>query len=138
MIFDGFIFKNGYVLVVGNNEYDLHNDYDWVDCSFDSDEACARILLRRSSGDGAGRSQPASFELQFCGVTRFISREGDPALASDSQTAAFVGFLFPDNVECMDGYLDEQTEEGQDFIVCMEDSSAFKIHAAEVILNPGA
>ena len=138
MILSGFTFKDGFLLAVKGREYDIHNDYDWVECSFDSNEACAKIILKRSSGEWTNKSLPASFELLFCGVTRFISKEGDPELASDSHTAAFVGFLFSENVECMDGYLDDQTEDDQDFIVCMEDHSAFKIQANEVILSEGA
>jgi len=115
MILFGFTFKNGYLLATRGKEYDIHNDYEWVECSFDSEEACVQVFLRRCGGEWASKSQPASFELLFRGVTRFISKESDPQLIAGSHTVAFVGFLSPEDVDCMNGYLDEQTETNQDF-----------------------
>ena len=127
-----FTLRAGYEILVREWELDLHNCYDLVDCTHEVASQSASIHWRRSIGDWVDSNQPQAIRLIFTDVSRFESRDGDPRMAEDGQTIAFIGFLYPED-DTMDGYLDDMTESTQDMIVGLEDKSAIKIHAQSVV-----
>ena len=130
----GFGLRRGYLLAVRGREYDLHNHYKVVAVDQDQLTATAGIRLRRCEGAWVPDGVPRGLLLRFEGVSRFRRKAGEPGLEADSRAVHFIGFLFSDD-ETMDGFLDDLTDPTQDLIIGLEDSSAYRIHAARVTVE---
>ena len=128
-----FELKNGYILSFDKWELDIHNDFDLSCIENNTCNNTVIISLKRNNGSWVDSSQPASILIQFKSVSKFLKHQGTPALASDSNTIAFIGFLFPED-EIMNGYLDILTDARQDLIIGLENEGAIKIHAEQVVV----
>src|SRR3954463_16024954 len=103
--------------------FDVHNDYKFSCFYYDASKQWARLTWAALSSD-------AALPLTFEGI-RFIKiKEADDGYPRrEAQSTSFIGFLHPDDIETMDGFLPDDGDEQAHFIVGFQDSSAIKVAA---------
>ena len=121
--------SEGYAIRMGSTWIDLHNDYDFETCLYDTASRSAILSWVRSSRASSHLAQKVSLRFVDLRVFKVELLEGcvEP---DDARTLNFLGFLHPDDLEIMDGYLDqEESDPTYHMILRFEDGLSIRCFA---------
>ena len=135
---ENFSIEGNYAISFDGHHIDLHNNFDFMGFSYDALSSSLTLNWVKTEGAWIGSDELSKVEIKFETVT-FLKVHCDSFNNEDadaSKTLALLGYLHPDDVETMDGSLDER-EANSDYhmIFLFEDSLAIKVFASSAICN---
>ena len=130
---ENFSIEGNYALSANGCHIDLHNNFDFMGFSYDALSSSLTLNWVKTEGAWVGSDELSKVEIKFETVTflkvhrNSINNED----ADSSKTLALLGYLHPDDVDTMDGSLDER-EANSDYhmIFLFEDSLAIKVFSS--------
>lgn len=106
----------------GGQSYDLHNDFDFIGANFEAPSSHLTLLWANNREEIRICFQSVKF-LRMNGFDEAMPREEDSRLS-------FMGYLHPDDVDLMDGFLTEDLAgEKYHVIFCFEGGLSMKVFA---------
>jgi len=119
--------------------FDLHNNFELTDTTYNNEEKVVRLIFTKSNGDWVPKNNPKSLTLLFTNVARVYYKDHDidyPAehIAQDELTINMLCFSFDSN-EIMDGVTDNVSRQDLPALLfVLETGKAIKIMAESVEL----
>lgn len=87
---------------------DIHNNFDFRNLKFSPSDDCLHLEWSKTNGDWLPKDEIDGFQLKFRGV-RFLKTDGRfGEQHADNRHLLYCGYLHPEDVEVMDGCLDEE------------------------------
>jgi len=109
---------DGYSLSIGDENLDLHNDYVFSNLYFFSYKKSLLLKWSRNEGDWVSDNIPPNIVLSFERVSVFHTRYvAIPNDLSDGRTLSFIGFMYPEYIGNLDGYLDKSESDNSCHII---------------------
>lgn len=116
-------------ILSGSQLYDLHNDFDFMGINFEVSSSYLTLLWANNRE-----------ELRICfQLVKFLRMKGfDEAMPrQEDSRLSFMGYLHPDDVDLMDGFLTEDlASENHHLIFCFEGGLSMKVFAASAEFLP--
>lgn len=135
---ENFIVEANYALNFKGQHIDLHNNFDFVGFKYSSETNSLSLLWLKAEGEWIRSDEFNKVEMAFKNV-KFLKVSGDELKKGDvdsSKTLALLGYLHPDDVERMDGSLDEGAANSDyHMIFLFENDLAIKVYSSRVICN---
>ncbi len=116
---------------------DLHSNYDFKSLSYDIQNKTIELGWTKCAGDWAKDEIYQGLKLVFSCVYVFSVRPRDNDKSfSEDDCLSFLGYLHPDDLELMDGFLPlEKAGKNYDLFLGFESGLAIKLYAEAVELQ---
>lgn len=123
-----FLVDNNYALDVDGRHIDLHNNFDFENVEYSIKKNRVSVSWVKTIGDWVQADEPEHVRIVFENVLFFKIQTGSSGTHKDRRTLSFIGYLHPEDVELMDGCLDEsEATFTYHMIFVFEDGLAIKI-----------
>lgn len=124
---------NCYILIK-NSALDLHNDFSFVGMHYYPIENQIKLYWVKQKGDWIASDLPNMLELVFDDISFYkTSFNCINNRLEDASVLAFIGYLHPNDIEVMDGCLDEkESDESYYMILGFENGFSVKIFSKRV------
>lgn len=125
--------KNSSITVDGSS-LDLHNDYDFLELNYEPRVSKVSLLWKKVEGDWVKETLSQKLRIVFNQVSIFKTQVNvDSNEQVDRLTLSFVGYLHPEDIDTMDGCLDElESNDSYHIIFGFENGLAIKLYSEEV------
>lgn len=123
-----FLVDSNYALDVGGQHIDLHNNFDFkgLEYSTNSNQVCLSWI--KSVGDWVPTDEVEGFKIIFENALLLKVQGSISEVPSTRKNLSFIGYLHPEDVELMDGCLDEsEATSDHHMIFVFENNFAIKI-----------
>lgn len=131
-----FNIEGNHAVNFNGRQIDLHNNFDFVGFKYSSKTNNLYLIWLKSEGEWISSDEFNEVEIAFKNVTFLKVRRDElkKGGAGSSKTLSLLGYLHPDDVEIMDGSLDE-IEANSDYhmIFLFEDNLAIKVGSSRAI-----
>ena len=125
------IYKN-YLLKIEQIEIDMHNDFDFKGHQFHEQKKVLKLKFSKSTGKWVHKIEVNNFALLFEGVDFWKEKAGKKdSSRQDQETVEFIGYLHPDEIDVMDGFLDSYVK-NYHMIIGFSNNGAIKVSAKSV------
>lgn len=127
-----FKIQSNHAIDIGNSILDLHNNYDFNGLTYNVPLNTIRFSWIKTDADWVPKDHPANIQVIFEGVKFFKTyfNTTEQQAESDKLTLSFVGYLHPDDVDIMDGCLDEKEASNEFHIIfSFENGLSIKIYS---------
>lgn len=115
---------------------DLHSNYDFTSVSYDVCNKSVEMCWKKCSGSWAENEKYQKLKLKFSSVSVFSvrPRDGEKPFSEDD-CLSYLGFLHPDDLDLMDGFLPpDKSEDGFHLVFGFESELVIKLYADSVEL----
>lgn len=118
---------------------DLHSNYDFCGLSYDVSDKCVVLKWKRCSGLWAEGDIYKSVDLVFNSVQVFgVRPRCNDKPFSEDDSLGYMGYLHPDDIDVMDGFLfPEQARGNYHLIFGFESDLVVKLYSESVELMAG-
>lgn len=129
-----YLVDSNYALDVDGRHIDLHNNYDFKSVKYSTRKNRVSVTWTKVTGDWVQKDVPEHVQIVFDNVAFFKVRTDDYDKNNDKGTLSFIGYLHPDDVDLMDGCLDEgEANSTYHMIIAFEGGLAIKIFSENTV-----
>jgi len=129
-----FLVDSNYALDVGGRHIDLHNNFDFESIEYSIRQNRLSMTWAKVTGDWVQIDVPEYVKIEFDNVV-FLKIQTDSYDKNDDKgTLSFIGYLHPEDVDLMDGCLDEsEANSNYHMIIAFEGGLAIKIFSEKAV-----
>ncbi|MEP4149962.1 MAG: hypothetical protein ABJL73_01580 [Lentilitoribacter sp.] len=129
-----FSVDSNYALNIGGQHIDLHNNFDFRNLEYLSEENALSVSWVKTKGDWVQSNEAENLQIVFEDVL-FLKIQGNVSnTLADRKNLSFIGYLHPEDEDLMDGCLDEsEANSTYHMIFAFENSLIVKIFSSKVI-----
>ena len=129
-----FLVDGNYALDVDGRHIDLHNNFDFESFEYSTKQNMLSVTWVKVIGDWVQIEVTEYVKIEFDNVVFLRIQAGDYDKNDDKKTLSFIGYLHPDDVDLMDGCLDEsEANSNYHMIIAFEDGLAIKIFSEKAV-----
>lgn len=129
-----FLVDSNYALDVDGHHIDLHNNFDFESVEYSTKQNRVSLTWAKAIGDWVQIDVPANVKIVFDNVLLLKVQTDDCDKNDDKGTLSFIGYLHPEDVDLMDGCLDEsEATSTYHMIIAFEGGLAIKIFSEKAV-----
>ncbi|QDO85226.1 hypothetical protein FM037_20765 [Shewanella psychropiezotolerans] len=115
---------------------DLHSNFDFVKLAYNIEERTVELDWKKCSGEWAKLEQYKKLKLVFKSVDIFrVNPRDSEKPFSEDDCLSYIGYLHPDDLNLMEGFLpSEQSEDNYHMVLGFESGLVLKIYSELVLL----
>lgn len=136
MLVENFVIVDSGAIEYNGCYLDLHNNFDFTALTYDVSKRCVVLEWCRNQGEWAGKEKYERLKLLFESVSIFTVRPRNNAKPySEDESLSYLGYLHPDDLELMDGFLPpEQSCNDYHLVLGFESGLVIKLYSETIRL----
>ncbi len=129
-----FLVDSNYALDVDGQHIDLHNNFDFESVEYSIRHNRVSLTWIKGTGNWVKTDAPENIKIVFDNVLLLKVQTDDYDKIDDKVTLSFIGYLHPEDVDLMDGCLDEgEATSAYHMIIAFEGGLAIKIFSEKAV-----